>query len=463
MHGSFWHPWRVLDNELLALMNGSDLAAKIVELPAKEMMRRGYELTADGVDASAIEDLREDCHERLRLDEQIREGLKWGRAFGGDLLLMGIDDGQAPDKPVNENNIRSIQFLNNVDRRFAWVQSYYADPLKPNYGLPELYLITNVVSVSRPIVGNPGATIVHESRCIRFDGNSTDVLTRQQLAGWSWSVLQRVYDTLRRFEHAFDAAGALLSDASQAVFKLQGLIDAIASGQRQQIQDRMALVDESRSTIRAVMLDAEGEEFRRDQTSFAGIPDMLDRWMMRLSAASSIPVTKLFGRSAAGLNATGENDVRGWYDDMASDQTDVLGPKLKRIYRLCALAKDSPVKKKDAKFQVDFAPLWSPTDDEEAATNLKIAQADQIYIQEGVVTPEEVALDRQEMYPSMDVESREAALEGAKKFDPYEKDPIASATEAAKAGNGEPQSPAVPLPLPASPAVKGQAAASPKE
>lgn len=469
MHGSFWAPWRVLDNELLALYNGSDLAAKIVEKPAIEMFRRGYKLEAKGkggdeIEASELEEFQEETNERLRLDDQMEEAEVWGRLFGGDLSILGVDDGQAPDKPLNEDRIKSFDYINNIDRRFVWVQSYYSDPFSPKYGLPELYLITNVVSVSRPLPGQVGTAVVHESRCIRHDGNKTDVLTRQQLAGWSWSVLQRVYDTLRRFEHSFDAVDGLLSDASQAVFKLRGLIEAISSGRKQDIQARMAMVDESRSTIRAVLLDAgDGEDgnppedFARQPTPFGGIADILDRKMMRLAAAADMPVTELFGRAAAGLNATGENDTRKWYDLISSKQTKRLKPKMERIWRLAAKAKNSTLSNKNARICVEFLPLWSPTDAEQAETDLNIAKRDQIYIQEGVVTEIEVALDRANFYPSMDVDAREKAKDGATQFDPYSNDPLASqAAQAATMGEmGESQSPAVPLPLPGSPQAEG--------
>lgn len=469
MLGSFWAPWRVLDNELLALYNGSDLAAKIVEKRPIEMFRRGYELKSKDLDPTELEEFQEETQENLRVDDQAQEGLTWGRLFGGGITIMGVDDGQKPDKPLNEQNIKSFDYLNNVDRRFVWVQSYYSDPFSPKYGLPEIYLITNVVAVARPQVGQVGTALVHESRCIRWDGTRTDVLTRQQLAGWSFSVLQRVYDAMRRFEHNFDSTSALLADASQAVFKMRGLIEAITSGESQTVQSRMALVDESRSVIRAVLLDAgdgedgnPAEEFKREPTSFAGIAELLDRMMMRLAAAADMPVTELFGRAAAGLNATGDNDTRKWYDTISSEQTKILLPKLKRMWSLAAKAKSSLLKKKDAKFKLEFCPLWAPTDDEQASTDLKIAQRDQIYIQEGVVTEIEVALDRSQLYPSMDVEAREQAKEGATKFDPYENDPLASQSAVAAAtqtGMGEPQSPAVPLPLPGSPqsGVKGTA------
>lgn len=452
--GSFWTPWRVLDAELTALYSGSDLAAKIIEKPVDEMLSQGYDLTADGVDASAIEDLREDADERLNLDVQLYEGMKWGRTYGGCLLLLGLNDGQKPDKPLNEDRIQSVDFVNVLDRRFSWIQSYYADPLSPKYGQPEVYLITNAVSTSRPLTGSMGTSVIHESRTIRFDGITADVLTRQQLAGWSWSVLQRVYDTMKRFDHAFDSVGALLSDAAQAVYKLQGLISMIAAGQTASVQQRMALMDESRSTIRAIVLDSEQEDFVRTATPLGGAADILDRMMMRLAAAADIPVTELFGRSAAGLNATGDNDTRKWYKSLQTQQTKYLGPKIRRLYNLIAKAGDSPIKKKDLKFEIKFVPLWSPTDAEQAETDYKTAQKDQIYMQEGVVSPEEVALDRQDQYPSMDVESREKAAAGAKKFDPYENDP-----NAASGVGGQPQAPAVPIPLPAAPSLPGKSKA----
>ncbi len=462
--GSFWQPWRVLDNELLALYNGSDLAAKIVEKRPFEMFRRGYDLTADGADASELQDLQSDACERFRLDEQLVEAFVWGRLFGGNLLIVGADDGQTMDQPLDITRIKTVNYIFNVDRRFAWAQSYYSSPQNtknrvPKHGMPELYLITNVVSQSMPQPGDFNTSVVHESRVIRFDGTPTDVLTRQQLAGWSWSVLQRVYDAMRRFEHAFDSVGHLLSDASQAVFKIQGLIDMIGANQISAVRQRMAVVDETRSTARAVLLDTEGEEFERIETSFGGLPEILDRMMMRLAAAADMPLTELFGRSAAGLNATGEGDTRKWYDTIASEQQRFLEPKLRYLYRILAAAEDSPVSKKDLKIDVDFHALWAPTDLEEAQAIYQLAQADQIYLTAKVVTPEEVALDRQELYPSMNVEDREMALERQKKFDPYEGDPLASAQAAAALANGatqgEPQSPVVPMPLPAAPEERG--------
>lgn len=403
--GSYWAPVRIQDAELISMFNGSDLAARIVEAVPKEMMRRGYTLELDVssddqeedpelADEGTVEDNTKELQKngaKLRLDELVTDAGVWGNLFGGALLIIGAQDGLSPDQPLNEDNISTIRFLNVIDRRFIYVRSYYNDPLSPKYGLPESYLVSSSVTGT----GTPNAgVVIHESRCIRFDGARTDILTRQQLSGWSWSLLQRAYDPLRAFENAFQSVANLMSDASQAVFKIQNLISMLASGEKGNLQTRMAMVDMSRSVARAVLLDAENEEFTRESTSFAGLPDCLDRFMMRLSAAVEIPVTILLGRSAAGMNATGDADFRAFYDHVATRQENELKPKLQRLYHLMARAKDSPFGGKDINFEITFAQLWQPSDPEQADIELKTAQKDQIYATIGAVSPEVIALSR---------------------------------------------------------------------
>lgn len=470
MAGHFETELRLWDPEIVNLYNGSDLAAKAIEHRPFEMFRRGYELKSDKVDDSEIQDFREWVDETFDLDKKLRNGRKWGGAFGGLLLILGIDDGRDPWEPVDETRIRSINYINPVDRRFAFAQSYYADLDAPKYGEPEIYLVSNGVasggqlargkaSVNELQKGGFRIGLVHESRCIRFDGHAADITTQQLLAGWSWSVLQRPYQVLRSFDHAFDSATYLLTDAGQGVFKLQGLIKAVSAGQQQAFEDRIRFLEDTRSVMNGIAVDAgdkdgkNAEDFVRQPTPFAGIPDMLDRQMQRVSAAFSMPVIKLFGAGAGGLNAAGEAEAttRDHYDEISSEQETELAPPLKRVYRLISLAKNSPLKSRksrDIRWSITFNPLWSQTDKELADTRLANAQRDHIYMEDGAVPPEVVGATLKDIYPKLDVESLEDAIEGGKKFDPYENEPepeIPAGNAGAAAAGG--QSPSSVLPL----------------
>ncbi len=392
--------------ELDALFYGSDIAAKIVEFKPSEMLRRGYEVCVDGEGESSIPDELMSRARELDIDGKILEGMIWGRLYGGCLVVLGLNDGQADmSMPLNEDGIRGLEYVHVVDRRYAMALTYYTNPLHPKFGMPETY------QVGDPNFGS--WVVIHESRCLRFEGVRVDARRRRSNAGWGNSVLQRPYESIRDFSTAFQAVGHMLQDASQGVFKMKGLIEAIAAGQKDLVQARMQLVDMSRGVARSVLLDAEsGEDFTKIATQFGGTPEILDRYMYRLAAASEMPVSILMGRSPAGMNATGESDFRAFYATVESDQVNFLKPVLNRVFQLVSR---SMGKGKIEGLDFKFRPLWSPTDKEQADLEKTVAEKDAIYIDKGVLHPSEVALSRYgagqfSQSTEINVESREAEL-----------------------------------------------------
>ena len=68
-------------------------------------------------------------------------------------------------------------------------------------------------------------------------------------------------------------------------------------------QARAALTARGKGINGALLMDAE-DTYDQKTASFATLPDIIDRFMQMVSAASGVPMTRLFGISAAGLNAT---------------------------------------------------------------------------------------------------------------------------------------------------------------
>lgn len=56
--------------------------------------------------------------------------------------------------------------------------------------------------------------------------------------------------------------------------------------------------------------------------------------MMDIAGACEIPVTKLFGRSPAGMNATGESDLSNYYDMIEERKETMLRPVYDKILPL---------------------------------------------------------------------------------------------------------------------------------
>lgn len=96
------------------------------------------------------------------------------------------------------------------------------------------------------------------------------------------------------------------------------------------------------------------------------------------------------GRSPAGLNATGDADLTVFYNSVARDQENELKPRLQRIYRMMARTMGIDPEM----VTIECRPLVELTEKERAELVLTHAQADKLYVDSGVLTPEEVALSR---------------------------------------------------------------------
>lgn len=403
----FHRPWDLTFDwlTLQSLYHFDPLSRRIVDCWPKHLMRNGFDLSQAGgsplkgqkkgaLTAVQIKDV-ELAVKGLKGLDQILQASIWGSLYGGALIIVGANDGVSDlSKPLREDRIKSIDYLNVVDRRYVQTSHYFSDLQQPNYGEPSVYRVFRSVVDPQDVNSKPLFDI-HATRVIRFEGTPVDVIERQRLGGWSHSVLQAPYEEIKRFMQTFQSASHLMTDASQGVYKIKSLMQKLATKDgRDLLYARMQVMDMARSVARSLLVDADGEDFARIQTSFQSIPEMLDRFMQMLSMVTGIPVTLLMGRSAAGMNATGDSDFRAFYDEVAAKQRNELTPKLERLYKLITLAKTGPTEGQAVDFEFEFRPLWTPTDKERAEANLAQAQADTQWITAQVASADEIALSR---------------------------------------------------------------------
>lgn len=438
---------KLSDQALETLYHEEDMAERICGALPEEALRKGYFITLKDDDSEDIPKAVKKYEKRLGFVEALEECAIWSRVFGGAVIYLGINDLQEESEPVNDAAIKSIDFAMVLDRRDITPKDRYDDPDNDEkFGDWKTYQINTRSGDSR----SEGA-IIHETRLLRMDGALTSKRRQEKNSGWSESVLQKTHEVLRQFNVGWQATSHLLQDASQAVFKVEGLIDMIAGGDKDKLQSRMELVEMSRSVARAIMLDAEREEFERQSYSFAGVPDVLRAFMLRLSAAARMPVVILMGQAPQGLNATGDSDIRLWYDRVQAYQTRKLSTVIEQFYRLVFLAQDFEAGEPED-WEVKWERLWQMTDKEQAELEDLVAKKDKTYIDAQVVLPEEVALSRFKsrgfsMETNIDMEAREeilqAEIELAKSKAGEEPEPVVPVAP------GEP--PATPVPVSGTP------------
>lgn len=385
--------------DLISLYRGNDLAARIVDYPADSMVREWVDVLIEGES-----ELQEEIEHKLRdLDTQakVKQALRWTRAFGGSAIVIGAMDGadlQGLREPLDENRLEDIKFLNVFPAHEVYVTEWYTNPYEANYGEPKVYRVFPKLLLSSDLTDTTTIFEVHESRIMRFNG---PVVSREQMlgnsvsSGWGDSILTRVHSIIRDFGASWDSAAHLVTDFSQAVFKVKGLAEAMAEDREGLIVKRMQQIDLNRSVVRGVLLDAEHEDFERKPTPLSGLPELMEKFSLRLAAAARMPVSLLMGQAPSGLNASGASDVRFFYDEIKQMQRDDVIPQLKKLVRLIMLSKSSPTKGVlPDNWSLEFRPLWQTSEVEKADIKLKMAQTDVAYINAGVLAPDEVAQSR---------------------------------------------------------------------
>src|SRR5690606_13426904 len=369
--------------ELDQLYRGDGFVKRVIELPASEMIRQGWKIDGD------IKDEVNSKLEELNAFQKLNDLIKYSRLYGGALLIIGVADGRPLEEPVDENNIQDVCWLHCFDRYVCFSQdgTFEGNLNSPNYGYPNIYTVNDVRT------GN--VFTVHHSRILRMDWAILPPRQQSYNDGWADSCIQSMYQELKNYSTAFANAGLIIQDYVNNVIKIPSLGEKIASDCGDGVvSKRLDIINLSKSVANMLVLDKE-EELIKITTNISGLPELLDRFMQTMSAVSGIPVTLLFGRSAAGMNATGDNDIRNFYDLIKQWQEYKLKPCLEKLVKYIFLSKRGPTKGiQPDNWGIKFTPLWQNTEEQIALMRRTIAETDRIYIESGVLDPNEVAISR---------------------------------------------------------------------
>lgn len=372
-----------LDQNLLeGLYRSNGFAKKIVDIIADEMTRQWFTVEGDP-DNAALNKL-----EKLGAKNKVRDLIRWARLYGGAVMFVGLDDTDDLMEPVNEGAIREVKFLHVYDRfQVTWFTGdINNDPRNPLFGQPELYYISPYES------GAPFK--VHASRVIRIEGEEIPNRLRAFNQYWNDSVLQVVYEEIKNLGGALNSSRSIIEDFVQTIIQIDNLSDLIATGQDDLVYERLNILDLTRSTNNTIMLDS-NETYQKQSSSVAGLDVLIDKFKEMLSSSTGIPITFLFGTAPGGLNATGEADVRMFYDKIKAQQEDKLQPALEQLLRFVFISKRGPFNGREPKqWSIKFNPLWQLTEKEEADFRKTVAETDAIYLDRGVVDAAEIAISR---------------------------------------------------------------------
>lgn len=371
------------DATIASIYVGNGLAKRYIDLVVDDMIRQWISIPED-TDGKVLNYLK-----ALKAKKEFKNALRASKLFGGALIFMVIEDGKLPNEPVDIKNIKAIHKLKYFSRKYVTIDSlnYYNDPTQTNYGDPQFFTV-NV---------NGKMETFHESRCLVFTG---EYYPQDELAinpgyekFWGLSILQSLHETFEDYGLALQALFRSLLKANIDVLKIKNLMQLLSSkdGQKQ-LDARAQIFDLAKSVSTTLLLDND-ESFESISQALTGVAEVFGKLQETLAGMTGTPSTVLFGTSPKGLQADGSGEMRIYYDKIKSDQEEDMLPQLEKLVDLISYAQDAELSP-DEEYCIEFNSLWQQTDEQKVKMRAEQAKTDEIYINSGVVDPNEIRESR---------------------------------------------------------------------
>jgi hypothetical protein len=368
-------PDYLTSEQLAALYDSVWLARRAVDVLPATALNRGVR-----ADDSALERFEEINQTDEHPNGAVLYGLQQGRLFGGAAIVMGFAGGRSLLEPPGERE--TLAWLDVVSREQLVAVQVDEDPTSATYKRGVTWRITG---------GHRRAgTEVHRDRLIFCEGLPSAAHTSAGAwTHWSgapeWiSVLQPLHEILGQYGIAWEAISELVQETSIGVMQMAGVLEMVSEKDQTTIQNRLRMLSTGRSVAKTILLDAEhGESFTRTPVSFTDLPQLMSQFAQQIAGATGTPLTVLFGISPSGLNATGESDLRQYYETVTRYQNQSVLRKIRRIFEHI-----------DPSAEVTIPPVWEPTAKEQAEIRKAAAEGDRTWYDMGVLEPSEIRQSR---------------------------------------------------------------------
>lgn len=275
------------------------LVRTIVDVPVEDGYRGGVKLKTDLLDEDDLKKLIKFMKRKRDLNVAA-VSQKWGRLFGGGAVLVFMDD-QDPEEPLE---IEKINEKSNVEFRAVnlWelspngINLNQADPSgqKHDYDWFMYY-----------------GEKIHKSRVKKVIGMDVPAILRWQLMGWGASVLEPFIRPFNQYLKASDLTFEVLDEFKLDVFFVDGFKQALQTVEGEALATKRIHYANGRKNFQNATILDKLDDFQQRQLSFTGLGEVQQANLIQVASVIRMPLTKIFGISAAGFS-TGQEDLENY-------------------------------------------------------------------------------------------------------------------------------------------------------
>lgn len=331
-----------------------------IQTTADEMTREWITLTG-GEDPEKVSDLGKTLENKYNLREKCNQAFSVMGYMGGSFIYIdtGTEDPALPLSLTKE----SAEF-NSGKLRFVVVDPITVSPLEYNSSEPLR------ADFMKPRAWMVYGKRVHASRLITFVDNPPPALLAPAYNCLGIPQAQILWDYVLHWNKARAATVELLEKMNFMIFKTDAMEYLSTPNGLADLDAKVSFMNRYRSNNSVFVCDNETEDVQNVVSQIGGATDIAKQCLEFIAAIDRKPAVKLLGISPAGFNATGESDIRNYYDHIASKQ-EKFRNELMRLIKAVELAEWGDV---DSSVSFEFNELGKEDEAQKVSTSTQMAQ-----------------------------------------------------------------------------------------
>jgi phage-related protein (TIGR01555 family) len=329
----------------------------------------------------------------LKARDVIHAALMNDGYFGRGQIFVDIDGQDLKDPLVLHSKtipMGSLKRLSSIEPIWTTPSTYNSlYPESPDFYRPHEWFM----------LGRP----VHASRLLTLTTRPLPDMLKPAYNFSGMSLSQMTDGYIQMWLRCRQSVSDLVSNFSTMILKTD-MSQVLSGGSASNVFDRADLFTMTRSNKGIMVLDKEMEEMEQINTPLSGLDALQAQALEHICTVTRIPAVVLTGVSPSGLNASSEGEIRVFYDWVNSEQERHLRQIIETIIKLVQFDIFGEC---DDDITFIFNPLWIMNGRELSEIRTANANADQIYLMNGVLDPQEVrerlARDEQSLYQGLDI------------------------------------------------------------
>lgn len=350
-----------------------------IQTVAEDMVREWITITGgENSEPELINQLQDLVDVKYRLRRLFGRAFATTGYFGGSFIFVRTQaEGEDLRNPLNISE-QSGEIMKDAPLEFVLVDPvttsalrYNAsDPLRADYMKPQAW----------SVMGQE----VHASRLLTIVDNPPPVLLRPAYNFLGIPQAQILWDYVLHWNKARETGVGILEKLNFLVYKTDFNMTLEAGGVSA-LDAKMLAISRYRNNNSVYAIDKE-DDVINIQATISGVVDIIRQALEFIASINRTPAVKLLGISPSGFNATGESDLRNYYDHIRTRQ-ETHREVIQKCLEIIQLAEFGKI---DKSITFEFNELGKADEAAEAMTASTKVNTISTLMDRNVVTAEEV-------------------------------------------------------------------------